>query len=44
MLYKACEERIKDDTTGDKHCTPQYFRFWACVDKCAAKKVFWSLK
>lgn len=44
MAYQACEERIKADTTGEAHCTGQYFDYWACVDKCAATKLFSKLK
>ncbi|GMH35575.1 hypothetical protein BSKO_03443 [Bryopsis sp. KO-2023] len=42
--YNACAERIKNDTTGEAHCTGQYFDFWHCTDKCAANAVFSSLK
>ncbi|KXZ52542.1 hypothetical protein GPECTOR_9g586 [Gonium pectorale] len=42
--YKACAERIKDDTTGQAHCSGQYFDFWKCVDHCAAPKLFAALK
>ncbi|KAI5065146.1 hypothetical protein GOP47_0019841 [Adiantum capillus-veneris] len=33
MSYKACVKRIEGDTTGHKHCTGQYFDYWACIDK-----------
>ncbi|PNH01742.1 Cytochrome b-c1 complex subunit 6, partial [Tetrabaena socialis] len=34
--YKACAERIKSDTTGQAHCSGQYFDFWHCVDHCVS--------
>ncbi|KAJ9511761.1 hypothetical protein QJQ45_022634, partial [Haematococcus lacustris] len=34
QAYKACAERIKSDTTGQAHCSGQYFDFWHCVDHC----------
>ncbi|KAF5837872.1 ubiquinol:cytochrome c oxidoreductase 8 kDa subunit [Dunaliella salina] len=42
--YKACVERIQGDTTGQAHCSGQYFDFWHCVDHCAAPKIFSRLK
>lgn len=42
--YAACTKRIEGDTSGAKHCSPQYFQFWHCVDKCAAPKLFKLLK
>ncbi|MCO5557021.1 hypothetical protein L7F22_010576 [Adiantum nelumboides] len=30
---KACVKRIEGDTIGHKHCTGQYFDYWACIDK-----------
>ncbi|KAJ0972774.1 hypothetical protein J5N97_020733 [Dioscorea zingiberensis] len=42
--YQECVKRIKDDKTGHKHCTGQYFDYWACVDKCVAAKLFDMLK
>ncbi len=33
-LLQACTERIKKDTTGEAHCTGQYFDYWGCIDKC----------
>ena len=33
---QACAERIKDDTTGKKHCTGQYFDFYHCIDHCVS--------
>ncbi|XP_020260523.1 cytochrome b-c1 complex subunit 6-like [Asparagus officinalis] len=42
--YQACVKRIKDDETGHKHCTGQYFDYWSCVDKCVAEKLFKMLK
>lgn len=44
LQYEACAERIKDDKTGQAHCTGQYFDYYHCVDKCAAKKLFAALK
>ncbi|KAF3320179.1 cytochrome b-c1 complex subunit 6-like isoform X1 [Carex littledalei] len=32
--YQECVKRVKDDDSGHKHCTGQYFDFWACVDTC----------
>lgn len=32
--YKACQERVAKDTTGEAHCTGQYLDFWKCVDRC----------
>ncbi|KAJ7235114.1 hypothetical protein O6H91_Y449200 [Diphasiastrum complanatum] len=34
----------KEDTSGHKHCTGQYFDYWACVDKYVAKRLFEFLK
>ncbi|XP_020244450.1 cytochrome b-c1 complex subunit 6-like [Asparagus officinalis] len=42
--YQACVERIKDDESGNKHCTGQYFDYWLCVDSCVAPKLFHKLK
>ncbi|KAJ4760828.1 Cytochrome b-c1 complex subunit 6 [Rhynchospora pubera] len=42
--YQECVERIKDDESGHKHCTGQYFDFWACIDTCAAPRLFDKLK
>ena len=42
--YLQCKERVKADTTGEKQCTPQYLEFLHCVDHCAAKDIFASLK
>eukprot|EP00192_Tetraselmis_astigmatica_P022868 CAMPEP_0117663408 /NCGR_PEP_ID=MMETSP0804-20121206/8589_1 /TAXON_ID=1074897 /ORGANISM="Tetraselmis astigmatica, Strain CCMP880" /LENGTH=68 /DNA_ID=CAMNT_0005470409 /DNA_START=69 /DNA_END=275 /DNA_ORIENTATION=+ len=42
--YQACTERIEKDTTGEAHCTGQYFDYWACIDKCAAAPLFAKLK
>eukprot|EP00871_Galdieria_phlegrea_P003533 jgi/Galph1/4180/GphlegSOOS_G2814.1 len=42
--YRACVKRIENDTTGEAHCTGQYLDFWHCVDHCAAKKIFQTLK
>jgi len=44
MEYEACAERIKKDTTGEAHCTGQYFDYWSCIDKCTAPKLFQKLK
>ncbi|XP_078175539.1 cytochrome b-c1 complex subunit 6-2, mitochondrial-like [Carex rostrata] len=35
-VYQECVERVKDDESGHKHCTGQYFDFWACVDTCVS--------
>uniref|UniRef100_A0A061R170 Cytochrome b-c1 complex subunit 6 n=1 Tax=Tetraselmis sp. GSL018 TaxID=582737 RepID=A0A061R170_9CHLO len=42
--YQACVERIEKDTTGEAHCTGQYFDYWSCIDKCAAAPLFAQLK
>lgn len=44
MQYKACTKRIKDDESGEAHCTGQYFDYWHCIDKCAAPRLFATLK
>ena len=31
-LYNACAQRIKNDTTGQKHCTGWYFDYLECMD------------
>nr|UER43497.1 ubiquinol-cytochrome C complex reductase hinge protein [Viscum album] len=36
LQYQGCVSRVKDDTTGQKHCTGQYFDYWHCVDKCVS--------
>ncbi|CAA6663775.1 unnamed protein product [Spirodela intermedia] len=42
--YGKCIQRIKDDNTGHKHCTGQYFDYWSCVDQCAGRsKLFREL-
>ncbi|XRA98734.1 ubiquinol-cytochrome C reductase hinge protein [Pycnococcus provasolii] len=42
--YEACVDRIKSDTTGEAHCTGQYFDYWSCVDTCVAPKLFGKLQ
>ena len=37
MEYEACVKRIESDTTGEAHCTGQYFDYFSCIDACAAK-------
>ncbi|CAI5490379.1 unnamed protein product, partial [Closterium sp. Naga37s-1] len=37
LAYEACVKRIEGDETGEKHCTGQYFDYWACIDKCRRK-------
>ncbi|KAL7235877.1 hypothetical protein ACSBR1_019207 [Camellia fascicularis] len=44
LEYQACVKRIQNDETGHKHCTGQYFDYWACIDKCVAPKLFSKLK
>ncbi|KAL6767010.1 QCR6 [Auxenochlorella protothecoides x Auxenochlorella symbiontica] len=44
LEYEACGERVKNDTTGEAHCTGQYFDYWRCVDKCVAARLFDKLK
>eukprot|EP00216_Chloropicon_sp_CCMP2111_P004210 CAMPEP_0198234604 /NCGR_PEP_ID=MMETSP1446-20131203/589_1 /TAXON_ID=1461542 ORGANISM="Unidentified sp, Strain CCMP2111" /NCGR_SAMPLE_ID=MMETSP1446 /ASSEMBLY_ACC=CAM_ASM_001112 /LENGTH=80 /DNA_ID=CAMNT_0043915409 /DNA_START=9 /DNA_END=251 /DNA_ORIENTATION=- len=44
VQYQQCVERIASDTTGDAHCTGQYFDYWACIDECTAPKLFQKLK
>jgi ubiquinol-cytochrome c reductase subunit 6 len=34
LAYQACQERIAGDTTGEAHCTGQYFDYWQCIDHC----------
>ncbi|MBA0619938.1 hypothetical protein Godav_005725 [Gossypium davidsonii] len=34
--YEACVKRIEGDESGHKHCTGQYFDYWACIDKCVS--------
>ncbi|URE02984.1 hypothetical protein MUK42_22639 [Musa troglodytarum] len=38
--YQLCVERIKEDETGHKHCTGQYFDYWKCVDNCVSILAF----
>eukprot|EP00958_Prasinococcus_capsulatus_P002285 scaffold206_cov400-Prasinococcus_capsulatus_cf.AAC.3 len=33
---QACAERVEKDTTGEAHCTGQYFDYLACLDKCVS--------
>ncbi|KMZ70890.1 putative Ubiquinol--cytochrome-c reductase [Zostera marina] len=42
--YVKCAERIKDDESGSKHCTGQYFDYYSCIDKCVALLLFKELK
>ena len=44
MAYQGCVERVQQDTTGEAHCTGQYFDYWGCIDKCAAPQIFAKLK
>ncbi|KAF3320893.1 Ubiquinol-cytochrome C reductase hinge protein [Carex littledalei] len=37
-VYQECVKRVEDDNSGHKHCTGQYFDFWACVDTCLTQK------
>ena len=44
--YEACAERIQK---GEVHheganCSGQYFEMFACIDKCAAPKIFAKIK
>ena len=32
--------RVEKDTTGEAHCTGQYFDMWGCIDKCVAPTLF----
>lgn len=41
---KACEDRVKKDTTGEAHCTGQNFDYWKCLDSCVAPKLFAKLR
>ena len=36
IFVQACADRIKSDTTGQAHCSGQYFDFWHCVDHCVS--------
>ena len=44
LEYQACAKRIKADSTGEAHCTGQYFDYWECIDKCVAPRLFAVLK
>jgi ubiquinol-cytochrome c reductase subunit 6 len=41
---QECAKRIESDTTGEAHCTGWYYDYYRCVDKCAAPKLWASLK
>lgn len=34
--YEACIARVKNDKTGEAHCSGQYLDFWKCIDKCVS--------
>lgn len=36
VAYEACVTRIASDTTGEAHCTGQYFDNLDCIDKCVS--------
>ncbi|KAK6938282.1 Ubiquinol-cytochrome C reductase hinge domain, partial [Dillenia turbinata] len=40
IQYQSCIKRIKDDESGHKHCTGQYFDYWSCIDHCVAPRLF----
>ena len=42
--YDACVARVEKDTTGEAHCTGQYFDMWGCIDKCVAPNLFKNTK
>jgi ubiquinol-cytochrome c reductase subunit 6 len=42
--YDACVGRVEKDTTGEAHCTGQYFDMWGCIDKCVAPNLFKKTK
>ncbi|KAL0365966.1 UNVERIFIED_CONTAM: Cytochrome b-c1 complex subunit-1, mitochondrial [Sesamum radiatum] len=42
--YQQCSRRVEGDESGQKHCTGQFFDYWACIDKCVAPKLFQELK
>jgi len=42
--YEACVGRVEKDTTGEAHCTGQYFDMWGCIDKCVAPSLFKNTK
>eukprot|EP00740_Mantoniella_antarctica_P017755 CAMPEP_0181376868 /NCGR_PEP_ID=MMETSP1106-20121128/17567_1 /TAXON_ID=81844 /ORGANISM="Mantoniella antarctica, Strain SL-175" /LENGTH=70 /DNA_ID=CAMNT_0023495513 /DNA_START=44 /DNA_END=256 /DNA_ORIENTATION=+ len=42
--YEGCITRIEKDTSGEAHCTGQYFDMWSCIDKCVAPTLFKSTK
>jgi ubiquinol-cytochrome c reductase subunit 6 len=44
VAYQECAKRITSDTTGEAHCTGQYFDYWGCIDKCVATRLFNVLK
>lgn len=41
--YEKCKVRIQGNTEG-LNCEPWKFDYWKCVDKCAAPKIFATLK
>ena len=40
--YQACIKRITKKGRGT--CEPWAFDYWACIDKCAAPRIFAQLK
>ncbi|QDZ25299.1 ubiquinol-cytochrome C reductase [Chloropicon primus] len=44
VAYQECTDRVSKDTTGEAHCTGQYFDYWACIDHCVGPKLFKELK
>ncbi|XP_074272529.1 cytochrome b-c1 complex subunit 6-1, mitochondrial-like [Silene latifolia] len=44
LNYQSCVKRIKDDESGSKHCTGQYFDYYSCIDECVANRLFAKLK
>lgn len=44
--YDACAERIRKGEVHQEgaNCSGQYFELWHCIDKCAAPKIFASIK
>ena len=36
--YEGCVGRVEKDTTGEAHCTGQYFDFWHCIDHCVSSR------
>jgi ubiquinol-cytochrome c reductase subunit 6 len=44
--YEACAERVKSGQVHEEgaNCSGQYFELYHCIDKCAASKIFGTIK